>query len=302
MFFGYEIDSLQKHCHCYVRAQPQCFLLILLLSNSRGTILSILHQPNQALNNQGPGLLPKLGQFRSCETLVIISCGARNFPRIQAMFSDSFDQFFIPTISHRFRKIMGLQPSFWPDENSLETFTINPLQNILKHAGIVVGYSWAISDPFHKAIRLNWGPVTEGPDSQKIWSPPPPVNPFAPYAHRESYETVRKYRQRHCIWLFFCNHGLFIYLFRKPGLWAMAQAFCSKSANFDHVDILPKTSQTIIHAVRNHWQSCGQGFRSLVRFPTLSKISHFQNHGPRHFVQNQPISTGCKFSRNPHKL
>ena len=42
---------------------------------------------------------------------------------------------------------------------------------------------------------------------------------------------------------------------------------------------------------------------SLERFPGLTKIRHFQNHGlyPRLFAQKRPISDPHEFTRNRHK-
>ena len=64
----------------------------------------------------------------------------------------------------------------------------------------------------------------------------------------------------------------------KP--WAIAQGFCSKSANFQPVRIHPKSTQTVAQAVRNRFRSGFGGVsESLERFPGLAKIGHVQNHG-----------------------
>ena len=88
----------------------------------------------------------------------------------------------------------------------------------------------------------------------------------------------------------------------KP--WAIAQAFRSKSADFGSFQILSKTSRTSLYAVRNPFASIFATFLgSLGRFPALVKIGHVQSHGlqPRLFLQNRPISSHCKFSRELHE-
>ena len=88
----------------------------------------------------------------------------------------------------------------------------------------------------------------------------------------------------------------------KP--WAIAQAFCSKSADFGSFQILRKTSRTSLYALRNPFPSIlATILGSLGRFPALAKISHVQNHGlqPRLFGQNRPISAHSKFSGKHHE-
>ena len=88
----------------------------------------------------------------------------------------------------------------------------------------------------------------------------------------------------------------------KP--WAIAQAFCSKTANFRPLRIHPKSTQTIAQIVRNSFRRVQEAVsESLERFPGLSKIRHVQNHGlqPRLFAQRRPIFDPCEFTRNQHK-
>ena len=145
----------------------------------------------------------------------------------------------------------------------------------------------------------------------------------------------------------------------KP--WAIAQAFWSKSADFGHFGIHPKSSPTLSKVVGNpfarkqeafqavwndsrhlpksamfktmgyspgflvkigrfrslrnspeiftnivetSWKSIckeiGGNSWSLERIPTLTQIHHVQNHGPRLFGQNRPISVPSEFTRNLH--
>ena len=86
----------------------------------------------------------------------------------------------------------------------------------------------------------------------------------------------------------------------KP--WAIAQAFSSKWADFGSLQIFRKTSRTSLYALRNPFASMLATFLgSLGRFPALTKISHVQNHGPRLFGENRPISAHCKFSGKLHE-
>ena len=64
----------------------------------------------------------------------------------------------------------------------------------------------------------------------------------------------------------------------KP--WAIAQAFCSKSANFRPLRIHPKSIQTFAQALTNHFRTVFAGVsESLERYLGLAKIGHVQNLG-----------------------
>ena len=60
----------------------------------------------------------------------------------------------------------------------------------------------------------------------------------------------------------------------KP--WAIAQAFCSKSANFRPLRIHPKSTQTVAQAVTNHFRTV---FRRFREFGAISRT-----------CQNRPCS------------
>ena len=88
----------------------------------------------------------------------------------------------------------------------------------------------------------------------------------------------------------------------KP--WAIAQAFCSKTAKFRPLRIHPKSTQTVAQGVRNHFRRVQVAVsESLERFPGLAKIGHVQNPGlqPRLFAQKRPNFDPCEFIRNRHK-
>ena len=62
--------------------------------------------------------------------------------------------------------------------------------------------------------------------------------------------------------------------------WAIAQAFCSKTADFRPDRICPKSTQTVAAVVRNPFQEgLGGVSESLERFTGLGKSRPFQNHG-----------------------
>ena len=88
----------------------------------------------------------------------------------------------------------------------------------------------------------------------------------------------------------------------KP--WAIAQAFCSKTAKFRPFRIHPKSTQTVAQGVRNHFRRVQVAVsESLERFSGLAKIGHVQNHGlqSRLFAQKRPNFDPCEFIRNRHK-
>ena len=64
----------------------------------------------------------------------------------------------------------------------------------------------------------------------------------------------------------------------KP--WAIAQAFCSKSANFRHFRIHPKSTQTSAQALTNHFRTVLQAFQRVLRdFRDLPKSAMFKTMG-----------------------
>ena len=83
----------------------------------------------------------------------------------------------------------------------------------------------------------------------------------------------------------------------------MAQAFCSKSADFGSFGIRPyifaNNPESSCKSICKH---IGGVPGSLERFPAaLTQIRHLQNHGllPRLFAQNRPISGPSEFTPNP---
>ena len=64
----------------------------------------------------------------------------------------------------------------------------------------------------------------------------------------------------------------------KP--WAVAQAFCSKSANFRPLRIHPKSTPTIPQAARNPFAGTYEAFQGdWSNFQHLPNLRHVQNHG-----------------------
>ena len=89
----------------------------------------------------------------------------------------------------------------------------------------------------------------------------------------------------------------------KP--WAIAQAFCSKSANFRTLRINPKSTQTVAQAVTNHFRTVWQAFQRVWRdLQELTKSAMFKTMGYsplRPFAQNRPIFDPYKLTLNWHK-
>ena len=66
----------------------------------------------------------------------------------------------------------------------------------------------------------------------------------------------------------------------KP--WAIAQAFCSKSANFRPLRIHTKSTQTVAQAVTNHFTTVLQAFQRVWSdFRELTKSAMFKTMGYR---------------------
>ena len=64
----------------------------------------------------------------------------------------------------------------------------------------------------------------------------------------------------------------------KP--WAIAQAFCSKSANFRPLRIHPKSTQTVAQAVTNHFRTVLEAFQRVWSdFQDLPKSAMFKTMG-----------------------
>ena len=64
----------------------------------------------------------------------------------------------------------------------------------------------------------------------------------------------------------------------KP--WAIAQAFCSKSAKFRLLRIHPKSTQTVAQGVRNHFRRVLEAFKSVFSdFQDLPKSAMFKTMG-----------------------
>ena len=64
----------------------------------------------------------------------------------------------------------------------------------------------------------------------------------------------------------------------KP--WAIAQAFCSKSANFRPLRIHPESTQTVAQAVTNHFRTVLQAFQRVwSEFQDLPKSAMFKTMG-----------------------
>ena len=64
----------------------------------------------------------------------------------------------------------------------------------------------------------------------------------------------------------------------KP--WAIAQAFCSKSANFRPLRIHPKSTQTVAQAVTNHSRTVLEAFQRVRSdFQDLPKSAMFKTMG-----------------------
>ena len=64
----------------------------------------------------------------------------------------------------------------------------------------------------------------------------------------------------------------------KP--WAIAQAFCSKSANFRAWRIHPKSTETVVKVVKNQFRRVSEGFQRVWSdLQNLSKSAMFKTMG-----------------------
>ena len=76
--------------------------------------------------------------------------------------------------------------------------------------------------------------------------------------------------------------------------WALAQAFCSKSAKFRPLRIHPKSTQTVAQAVTNHLRSVLEVFQRVCsEFKDLPKSATFKTMGysPGHLLYIGQFST-----------
>ena len=88
----------------------------------------------------------------------------------------------------------------------------------------------------------------------------------------------------------------------KP--WAIAQAFCSKTANIRPSRIHPKSTQTVAQGVRNPFRWVKELFQRVWSdFKDLPKSAMFETMGysPGFLLKKRPISNPCEFTRNRHK-
>ena len=86
----------------------------------------------------------------------------------------------------------------------------------------------------------------------------------------------------------------------KP--WAIAQGFCSKSANFRPARIPPKSTQTVAEAVTNHFRTVLKAFQRVWGyFQDYTKSGIFKTMGYSPFVKNGPIFDTCEFTLTRHK-
>ena len=80
--------------------------------------------------------------------------------------------------------------------------------------------------------------------------------------------------------------------FSKP--WAIAQVFCSKTANFRPLRIVPQSTQTVTQGVRNHFRREKEAFPKVWRdFEDLPKSVIFKTMGysPGFLLKNGQFST-----------
>ena len=78
----------------------------------------------------------------------------------------------------------------------------------------------------------------------------------------------------------------------KP--WAIAQAFCSKTANFRHLRIHPKSTQKVAQGVRNPFTRVQEAFQRVWSdFQNLPKSAMFKTMGysPGFLLKNRQFST-----------
>ena len=88
----------------------------------------------------------------------------------------------------------------------------------------------------------------------------------------------------------------------KP--WAIAQAFCSKSANFRPLRIHPKLTQKVAQAVTNHFRTVLEAFQRVWSdFQNLPKLAMFKTMGysPGLLLEIGQFSTSYEFTLNRHK-
>ena len=92
----------------------------------------------------------------------------------------------------------------------------------------------------------------------------------------------------------------------KP--WAIAQAFCSKSADLRPLRIHSNSTQTVAQAVTNHFRTVLEAFQRVWGdFQDLPKSAMIKTMGyspgllPRPFARNRPIFDPCEFTLNRHK-
>ena len=80
--------------------------------------------------------------------------------------------------------------------------------------------------------------------------------------------------------------------FSKP--WAIAQAFCSKTANFRPLRIVPQSTQTVAKGIRNHFRTVQEAFPKVWRdFEDLPRSVIFKTMGysPGFLLKNVEFST-----------
>ena len=86
----------------------------------------------------------------------------------------------------------------------------------------------------------------------------------------------------------------------KP--WAIAQALCSKSANFRQLRIPPKSKKTVAEAVTNNFRTVLKAFQRVWRiFQEFTRSAMFKIMGYSPFVQNRQIFDTCEFTFDRHK-
>ena len=88
----------------------------------------------------------------------------------------------------------------------------------------------------------------------------------------------------------------------KPCAIAQTMGFCSKSANFRHLRIPPKSTQTVAEAVTNHLRTVLKAFQRVWSyFQDFTKSAIFKTMGYSPLFQNRPIFNTCEFTLNRHK-
>ena len=86
----------------------------------------------------------------------------------------------------------------------------------------------------------------------------------------------------------------------KP--WAIAQAFCSKLANFRHLRINPKSTQTVAEAFSNHFRTVLEAFQRVWSyFQDFTKLAMCKTMGYSPFFKNRPIFDTFEFTFDRHK-